>query len=51
MKSLTLFQTSRLKISFAWYDLWIGIFIDTNKKKLYICPIPTLLFTINLQPD
>ena len=32
-----------MKISFAWYDLWIGVFIDTKKKRVYICPLPTLL--------
>jgi hypothetical protein len=25
---------------FAWYDLWIGLFIDAKKKRLYIFPIP-----------
>jgi len=47
MKEKIFFQNSRLKISFAWYDLWVGLFIDTNKKRLYFCPIPTLLFTLN----
>jgi len=47
MKDITLFQNNKLKISFAWYDLWIGLFVDTNKKKLYFCPLPMLLFTIN----
>jgi hypothetical protein len=48
MKERIIFQNSRFKISFAWYDLWIGLFVDTNKKRIYFCPIPTLLFTINL---
>jgi hypothetical protein len=47
MKEFILFQTSKFKFSFAWYDLWIGAFIDTYKNKLYICLIPTLLLTIN----
>jgi hypothetical protein len=47
MKDKIFFQSARLKISFAWYDLWIGVFIDTTKQKLYFCPLPTLLFTIN----
>lgn len=25
---------------FAWYDLWIGVFVDTKKKRLYVFPIP-----------
>lgn len=46
MKEIIFFQNPHLKVSFAWYDLWIGLFVDTNKKKLYFCPIPTLLFTL-----
>lgn len=30
----------RIKFIFKWYDLWIGIFIDTKKGYLYILPIP-----------
>jgi len=25
---------------FAWYDLWVGIFIDLPKKRLYVFPLP-----------
>jgi hypothetical protein len=32
----------RIKPIFAWYDLWIGVFIDTKKKAVYIFPLPTL---------
>ena len=48
MKDVKLLKLGRLKVSFAWYDLWFGFFIDSDKKRLYICPIPTLLFTISL---
>lgn len=30
----------RVKLIFAWYDLWIGVFIDKSKRKIYIFPIP-----------
>ncbi len=29
-----------MKIIFAWYDLWVGVFIDRAKKNVYIFPIP-----------
>lgn len=27
---------------FRWYDLWVGIYIDTNKRALYFIPFPAL---------
>lgn len=34
----------RLKIFFAWYDLWIGAYIDVKDKSLYVCPLPCVVF-------
>ena len=25
---------------FRWYDLWVGVFIDTKNQAIYICPVP-----------
>ena len=30
----------RIKPIFAWYDLWIGVFVDRKKCKVYIFPVP-----------
>lgn len=30
----------KLKLLFAWYDLWVGLFYDVEKKTLYVFPVP-----------
>lgn len=30
----------KAKLIFAWYDLWIGVFVDRQKKKVYVFLIP-----------
>lgn len=27
---------------FRWYDLWIGVYIDTDNRTIYICPLPMI---------
>ena len=34
---------------FRWYDLWIGVYIDTKNKAIYLCPIP--MFGIKISYD
>lgn len=35
-----------IKVKFIWYDVWIGLFIDTKKKTLFICPLPCIVIII-----
>jgi hypothetical protein len=28
------------RLIFAWYDLWVGVFWDRPRRRLYIFPIP-----------
>ena len=30
----------KIHLFFHWYDLWVGVYVDTVKQTLYICPIP-----------
>jgi len=41
----------RIKLLFAWYDLWIGFFIDKIKAKLYIFPIPCVGVVVSVLPE
>lgn len=34
----------KLSVFFAWYDAWIGVFVDTKKRAVYVCPIPCVVF-------
>lgn len=37
----------RIKLLFAWYDLWVGLFWDGKKRKLYVFPLPMLGIVID----
>ena len=32
----------RVEPLFAWYDLWIGLYIDIENQAAYFFPVPTL---------
>ena len=38
----------RIKPLFAWYDIWVGVFVDTKKGKIYILPLPCIGVVISL---
>lgn len=42
--------TLRLRPIFAWYDLWIGVFVDVPKRRLYVFPVPMFGIVIDLTP-
>jgi hypothetical protein len=48
MKDYKILEIGRLRLSFAWYDLWVGAYIDRSNKKIYICLLPMILITIQL---
>lgn len=45
---MKIYQGKRFTVNtyFKWYDLWVGVFVDTKKKILYICPLPTWVIEI-----
>lgn len=36
----------KVRVRFAWYDLWIGAYWDRKARVLYVCPLPMLLIEI-----
>lgn len=32
----------RVRLTFAWYDVWIGAYWDRRHRRLYILPLPML---------
>lgn len=30
------------RLIFAWYDLWIGVFIDRKGRNVYVFPVPCI---------
>lgn len=38
-----------IKLIFAWYDLWVGVFWDAKKRRLYILPLPCVGVVISFK--
>lgn len=32
---------SRLSLRFAWFDLWVGVYVAPDA--IYVCPLPMIL--------
>ena len=35
---------------FAWYDIWVGVFVDRVKRRIYIFPVPCIGVVIDMPP-
>ena len=42
-KMSTNMKDRKITTFFAWYDFWIGLFYDKQKKILYFCPLPCIV--------
>jgi hypothetical protein len=41
-----------VKVFFAWYDIWVGVFWDKKKRSLYICFVPMVVVCLTWpKPD
>ncbi len=39
----------KIKVIFAWYDLWIGFFYDRKNRWLYVLLIPTIVIVLKFK--
>lgn len=46
---LWLLTARPVEFIFAWYDLWVGIFVDRAKGKIYIFPLPMFGVVLNFK--
>jgi len=35
----------RPKVSWRWYDCWVGAYWDRFDRTLYVCPLPFLVLS------
>ena len=38
----------KIRPMLAWYDMWVGVFVDTSKRRVYIFPLPCVGLRIDL---
>ena len=41
----------RVRVGFAWYDLWVGVFVDLPRRRVYVLPVPCLGLVISWGKD
>ena len=41
----------RVRPVVAWYDLWAGVFVDLQKRRVYVLPVPCLGIVISWGKD
>lgn len=41
----------RVKPVIAWYDVWVGMFWDQQKRRLYVFPVPCIGFVVSMEAD
>lgn len=40
----------KLSLHLLWFDFWVGLFWDRAKRTLHFCPLPCVVFRLQLRP-
>lgn len=40
----------KIRPVFKWFDLWVGVFVDVPKRRLYLFPVPMFGLVFELGP-
>jgi len=40
----------RVRLVVDWHDIWIGVFIDRRKRRVYVLPVPCVGLVIEWSP-
>lgn len=41
----------KIRPVFAWYDMWVGVFYDRSKRRVWIFPVPMLGVVVDLEGE
>lgn len=41
----------RVKLIFAWFDIWVGLYWDRDKRHLYVFPVPMFGLRLDFRPS
>jgi hypothetical protein len=44
-----LFPTFRVRPFVAWYDAWVGVYVDRKARQVYVFPVPCIGFQVGYQ--
>lgn len=38
-----------IRLIFAWFDFWVGVFFDRPRRRIYVFPVPCIGLMIQLK--
>jgi hypothetical protein len=39
----------RVRLFVAWYDAWVGVYVDRKTRQVYVFPVPCIGFQVGYQ--